>query len=172
MWALRVGSFLDHDLLFRHWIAISMKNGFARGRRLYPAHYALLMFSKGEPTKFLRPKLRPKTCRHCGKLLKDYGGYTTIITTKGVNLTDVWDDLSPVRHKTKKTRGANELPPLLFQRLFQISGSDGELFVDPFAGSGTGVVEALRAKMRFACCDLVEDNCNLIITRILGTHGG
>src|SRR5579863_6937291 len=44
LWAMRFGALLDPLLDFRHWIAISMKNGFVRGSRLYPAHYALLMF--------------------------------------------------------------------------------------------------------------------------------
>ncbi len=34
-WALRLGAYLDSQLTFYQWIAISMKNGFVRGRRLY-----------------------------------------------------------------------------------------------------------------------------------------
>jgi site-specific DNA-methyltransferase (adenine-specific) len=48
-WVLRFGNFLDKQMLFRHWIAVSMKNGFARGNFLYPAHYSLLYLSKGNP---------------------------------------------------------------------------------------------------------------------------
>ena len=36
-----------------------MKNGFARGKKLYPAHYALLYFTKGMPASFQRPKILP-----------------------------------------------------------------------------------------------------------------
>ena len=57
-WAIRFSAALCDLLTFRHWIAISMKNGFARGRRLYPAHYALLYFTKGEPAMFRRPRFR------------------------------------------------------------------------------------------------------------------
>jgi len=39
-------------MLFRHWVAMSMKGTFPRGRKLYPAHYALLYCSKGEPKTF------------------------------------------------------------------------------------------------------------------------
>lgn len=165
-WAMRFGAYLDDALEFRHWIAVSMKNGFARGERLYPAHYGLLYFTKGKPLSFNRPRLRPTTCRHCGQLVKDYGGYKQIIEAQGINLSDVWDDLSPVRHSKYKTRDLNELPQLLMDRILAISGQAGELYVDPFAGGGSGVIAAVKAGMEFRVCDLVAENCELIKNRM------
>jgi site-specific DNA-methyltransferase (adenine-specific) len=166
VWALRFGAYLDAQLEFKHWIAISMKNGFIRGRKLYPAHYALLMFTKGEARQFSRPKLSPVRCRHCGEYVKDYGGYLPIIEARGINLSDFWEDLSPVRHASRKHRRANELPELLFKRIIEISGAPDALYVDPFAGTGSGVVTAVRKGMRFAACDLVETNCRIICQRL------
>jgi site-specific DNA-methyltransferase (adenine-specific) len=166
VWAVRFGEFLDSRLEFKHWIAIAMKNGFIRGKRLYPAHYGLLMFTKGEPARLTRPKLTPLRCRHCGEYVKDYGGYLPIIEKKGINLSDFWDDLSPVRHANRKHREANELPQLLFDRIIEISGSPGQLYVDAFAGTGSGVIAAARKGLRFAACDLVRANCNIISRRL------
>jgi site-specific DNA-methyltransferase (adenine-specific) len=166
VWAMRFGSYLEKTLTFRHWIAISMKNGFVRGRRLYPAHYALLMFTKGETQHFARPKIKPATCRHCGNFVKDYGGYRAIIEDKGINLSDFWEDLSPVRHANRKHRSGNELPLVLFKRIIEISGSPGLLYVDPFAGTGSGVLAAVNAGMHFAACDIVESNCKIIQKRL------
>jgi site-specific DNA-methyltransferase (adenine-specific) len=166
IWAMRLGGAIDGNLQFRHWIAVSMKNGFVRGQRLYPAHYALLYFTKGPPRVFRRPKLKPARCRHCNELIKDYGGYLAIIAKKGINLSDFWDDLSPVRHATTKHRRANELPGKLFERIMRMSGRRGGLYVDPFAGSGSGVVAAAKAGMRFAACDLLPDNCALVCERL------
>lgn len=165
-WALVIGADLQRRLHLRHWIAISMKNGWARGKRLYPAHYALLYFTKGEPKQFHRPKLTPKRCRRCGTLTKDYGGYTEIIEQKGINLSDVWDDLSPVRHRANKHRSANELPQRITDRIVQISGIEDGMFVDPFAGSGSSLLSAVEHGMRFRACDLLEANCKLIAKRI------
>jgi len=166
IWAMRLGHHLEGRLEFRHWIAVSMKNGFVRGQRLYPAHYALLMFTKGAPTVLNRPKLQPVACRHCGKYIKDYGGYRSIIEAKGINLSDYWDDISPVRHAHRKNRAANELPSLIFERVMQISSRPGSLYVDPFAGSGGGVIAAIAAGMRFAACDIFVSNCQLIAKRV------
>ena len=77
-----------HDLKFRHRIAISMKGTFPRGRKLYPAHYALLYFTKGDPATFNRVRLAIPSCRHCGKDIKDYGGHRKFLNPLGLNLTD------------------------------------------------------------------------------------
>jgi site-specific DNA-methyltransferase (adenine-specific) len=165
-WAMRMGNHLDVALTFRQWIAVSMKNGFVRGNQLYPAHYALLMFAKGKLKKFVRPKISPAECRTCGELIKDYGGYKPIIRRKGINLSDIWDDLSPVRHANRKHRVANELPELLFHRIFTMVGAKGALYVDPFAGSGSGVLAAAKRGLCFSACDLVPENCAVIARRL------
>jgi site-specific DNA-methyltransferase (adenine-specific) len=166
IWAIRIGAFLDRTLSFRHWIAVSMKNGFVRGTRLYPAHYALLLFTKGRPSHFKRPKLKPQECRHCGKYVKDYGGYREIIDRRGINLSDFWEDLSPVRHSNRKHRTANELPARLLERVVAISGTKGGLFVDPFGGSGVGLVAAAKGRMVFKGCDIVRANCAVMSKRL------
>lgn len=165
-WALRAGTQLVSELELRHWIAIAMKNGFARGRRLYPAHYALLYFTRGMPRVFTRPKLSPARCRHCDGLVKDYGGYRGIVEAQGLNLSDVWDDLSPVRHASKKRRPANELPSQITDRVVAIAGQIDGTFVDPFAGSGGSLISAIKVGMRFVASDLLRENCDLIASRV------
>lgn len=159
-WAIQFGALLTPHLDFRHWIAVSMKNGFVRGNRLYPAHYALLFFTKGTPCSFNRPKIPVDLCA-CGRSKKDYGGYRGIVDDKGINLSDVWDDISPVRHKNHKRRSANELPSKITDRVVAISGAAGNVFVDPFAGAGSAVLAAARASMRVIACDIVRSNCLL-----------
>lgn len=166
IWALRIGAHVEKRLQFRHWITVSMKNGFARGKRLYPSHYALLYFTNGDPQYFCRPKLEPLRCRSCGSMVRDYGGYKKIIEESGINLSDVWDDLSPVRHKNKKHRVANELPMKMFDRIMLISGSAGMTYVDPFAGSGSGALSAFSHGLNFSVGDLLRENTEIIIQRI------
>lgn len=167
-WAFQFANLLHEKLLFRHWIAISMKNGYARGQSLYPAHYALLYFTKGSPATFTRPKIAPSICRHCKKYIKDYGGYKRYVEG-GVNLSDIWDDLSPVRHSKYKTRASNELPMELPRRVIQISGAPGGIFIDPFAGSGTTLVAAREGGMSFVACDHDQQNCDVMSQRLADT---
>lgn len=169
---IQFGAILQQQLDFRHWIAVSMKNGFARGNRLYPAHYALLYFTKGTPAVFRRPKVQPLRCRHCDGYIRDYGGYVQHVEN-GINLSDVWDDLSPVRHNKYKTRSANELPVKMLQRVVSISGCEGGLLVDPFAGAGTSAVAARAAGMRYLLNDRDMRTVRGITARLNGPceHG-
>ncbi|MCC6159956.1 MAG: site-specific DNA-methyltransferase [Deltaproteobacteria bacterium] len=136
--AIRFAEALRQSLTFRHWIALSMKGSFPRGRKLYPAHYALLYFTKGTPKTFNKLRLPVPTCRHCGKEIKDYGGHRDKLNPLGLNLTDFWDDTSPNRHRKYKVRpGVNELKPVIPERAILLSTEPGDLVFDPFGGGGS-----------------------------------
>jgi site-specific DNA-methyltransferase (adenine-specific) len=62
---------------------------------------------------------------------------------------DLWDDIPPVRHSKYKTRGANELAPLMLERLIALATNPGDLVIDPFGGSGTTFYAAERLERRW-----------------------
>jgi site-specific DNA-methyltransferase (adenine-specific) len=136
--SVQFAHFLGQQLDFRHWIALSMKGTFPRGRKLYPAHYALLYYTRGEPSTFNKLRLPIPKCRHCGGDIKDYGGHRSKLHPEGLNLTDFWDDTSPNRHKKFKVRpGVNELKLLIPERAILISTNPGDIVFDPFGGGGS-----------------------------------
>lgn len=145
-WGFRFCVFLeDRGLSFRHWIALSMKGTFPRGKKLYPAHYALLYFTKGPPQTFNKVRVPIPTCRHCGKDIKDYGGHRKYLHPDGLNLTDLWEDTSPARHSKFKTRwGVNELKPVIPARCIEIATVPGDIVLDPFGGGGSTYEAAQR----------------------------
>ena len=139
-WNMLLGAYLyEKGLEFRHSVAISMKAGLPIPRRLYPCHYSLLYFSKGKPKSFRKIRTPIETCRHCGKEIKDFGGHRDAMNPKGVNLSDMWLDISPVRHWKFKSpkRKANQLSTKILERVVEISTSPGDVVLDPFGGSGT-----------------------------------
>src|SRR6266568_5050628 len=137
-WNVEIAHFLNqHEMQFRHWIAIDIKFGLPIQGRLYPSHYSLLYFTKGKPRFFHRPRVPIPVCRHCGGDIKDYGGHRSKLNPAGLNLSDVWADIPPVRHRTTKRRTSNELSVKLLQRVLEISSMPGDLVIDPFGGSGT-----------------------------------
>jgi len=137
-WNTYSAEILNKHLNLRHWIAVDIKYSLPIANKLYPSHYSLLYYVKGErPTTFNQERLTLEICRHCGGDIKDYGGYKGKLNINGMSLTDVWKDISPVRHKKYKNRDSNELPLNLLERIISLSTNEGDLVFDPFGGSGT-----------------------------------
>jgi len=185
-WLIEYGAFLnDSGMLFRHWIAMRMPKAYPRGQRLSPAHYGCLYYTKGSPKTFNRVYVPIQTCRHCGGEIRDYGGHRKALNERGINLMDVvdapadvwtnapdslsggtawteaddmWDDIPPVRHSKYKTRGANELAPLMLERLIGVATNQGDLVVDPFGGSGTTFYAAERLQRRWLGTEIGDVN--------------
>ncbi|MFP5269097.1 DNA methyltransferase [Coleofasciculus sp.] len=143
-WNSYLSEFLNNRLTFRHWISVDIKYRFPIAGRLYPSHYSLLYYCKGEKPKTFHPDRLPlEICSNCYQELHDYGGYKHKMNPKGVNLTDVWYDIPPVRHKRYKQReGANELSIKLMDRIIEMASNQGDLIFDPFGGAGTTYVVA------------------------------
>lgn len=146
-WSSYYAEYLNRKLTFRSWIAIDMKYSLPISGRLSPSHYALLYYIKGNrPSVFNNPRILLQTRRHCGGELKDYGGYKSKMNPQGVNVSDVWYDIYPVRHS--KNRKYNELSVKLLERIISMCTNENDIVFDPFGGSGTtyAVAEILGRK--------------------------
>lgn len=166
-WNIEAGHVLtEAGLTFRHWIAIDIKYSLPIPGRLYPSHYSLLYFSKGQPARFTRPRIPIPVCRHCGGDIKDYGGHRSKLHPDGLNLSDVWYDIPPVRHRTTKRRAANELSEKLLARVLDIASAPGDLVLDPFGGSGTTYAVAEHTHRHWIGMELGD--CEPIIRRLTG----
>ena len=154
-WNVELGHVLNaRGLTFRHWIAIDIKYSLPIHGRLYPSHYSLLYYTKGKPRAFERPRVPIPVCRHCGGDVKDYGGHRNKLNPEGLNLTDVWTDIPPVRHRSTKRRGANELSIKLLRRVLAISTREGDLVFDPFGGAGPPYAAAAEMNRRWVGCEM------------------
>lgn len=162
---IHFGQYLNECLNFRHWIAVMMKGTYRRGNRLYPAHYSLLYYTKGDPKTFNNIRTPIPKCRHCGGEIPDYGGHRDKINPEGINLTDIWSDTSPNRHKKFKVRqGVNELKSTIPQRAILISTNEDDIVFDPFGGGGSTYQVAQRFNRRWVGIELYD--CDHIKTRL------
>jgi len=168
-WNVIFGPFLESiGLTFRHWIVVNIKSSFPILGRLYPSHYSLLYYCKGDkPLTFKNIRTPISVCRHCGGEIKDYGGHRKSMHEKGVNLTDVWNDIPPVRHwkfKSKK-RKANQLSTKLLTRVIEISTNPGDYVLDPFGGSGTTYRVCEELNRQWIGIEL--NDCEVIVDRLM-----
>lgn len=166
-WNIELGHFLNNaGMLFRHWIAMDIKYALPIPGRLYPSHYSMIYYTKGKPATFSRPRTPIQVCRHCGGDVKDYGGHRNKLHPDGINLTDVWLDIPPVRHSSTKRRGANEVSIKLLRRVLEISSNPGDTVFDPFGGSGTTYAAAEEMHRHWIGCELGD--VDPIIRRLQG----
>jgi site-specific DNA-methyltransferase (adenine-specific) len=168
-WNLPLGAYVGEKITFRHWISVDIKYSLPIQKRLYPSHYSLLYFVKGDKPAIFHPDRLPvPCCRHCGGELRDYGGYKDKMNPLGVSLTDVWTDIPPVRHAKYKKRDANGLALKLMDRIVSMASDPGSLVLDPFGGSGTTYVAAELTGRRWIGSEL---DCSAIIDRFSAIEG-
>ena len=163
-WGTYYADFLNKYLTFRSWIGVNMKASLPIAGRLYPAHYALLYYVKGgQAYTFNNQRIPAETCRHCGGELHDYGGYKNKMNPSGVNVSDIWSDIYPVRHKKDKNRPFNELSVKMLDRIISMSSNPGDTVFDPFGGSGTTYVVSELLGRNWIGSEL--GNCKIITDR-------
>jgi site-specific DNA-methyltransferase (adenine-specific) len=166
-WNIHLGAYLaEGGMTFRHWIAVNIKLSLPIPGRLYPSHYGLLYFTKGKAKTFRRIRTPIETCRHCGREIKDYGGHRGAMNPNGVTLTDVWNDITPVRHwkfKSRK-RTLNQLSTKILERIVRMSTRECDLVLDPFGGSGTTYDVCERLGRHWIGMDL--ESCEVIMERL------
>lgn len=161
-WLISISSYLSsfENLEFRHWIAIKMKNGFPIKNRLHPVHYGLLYYIKrGNAMKFHVIRYPSPVCRHCGELIRDYGGYLKKYQTSEnriplIQIADVWDDVNPNIHNKNRPKSINELPSIIPERVIQMATNKGDIVLDPFAGGGSTLCIAESNKRYWIGCEL------------------
>lgn len=162
-WCVFVSHYLGKQLTYWDWIAIDMKYTLPLKNRLYPSHYALISYIKGiKANTFNNQRIPMQVCRHCGGEVKDYGGYKSKMDSKGLNVSDVWTDIYPVRHKNTKNRKYNELSVKLLDRIISMSTNPEDTILDPFGGSGTtfAVAQALNRKwigIEIGDCEIIKN---------------
>lgn len=168
-WNIMLGAHLtQRGMMFRHWIAIAMSYTLPIPKRLYPAHYSLLYYTKGKPKTFRKIRTPIKICRHCGGEIHDYGGHRDAINPNGINLKDVWTDIPPVRHwKFKsKARKTNALSTKILERIVEMSTYPGDIVLDPFGGSGTTFAVCEEKHRHWIGIDL--ESASVIVERLKG----
>ena len=146
-WLMDLGAWMNGlpTLEYRSWIAIKMKAGFPIKGRVHPAHYGLLHYTKrGAEATFNVVRSKSPTCRKCGQLLRDYGGYrktydrfTDPDGSLWVQVSDFWEDTRPARQEKSRESQVNELPLQIPERAILMASKPGDIVLDCFAGGGS-----------------------------------
>jgi site-specific DNA-methyltransferase (adenine-specific) len=143
-WLTYYASFLNEIADFKHWIAWDAMST-PLGKSLMPTHYGILYYAKDKRiNKFYELRHPHKRCRKCNVLLKDYGGKKAGLHPFGPLVSDVWTDLHRIKHAKNRDEHPCQLPETVLERLVLMTTDEGDIVLDPFAGTGTTLIAAKR----------------------------
>lgn len=170
LWAIRHFLFMETVLEFQNWItwdALSFPV-----RKIMPAHYAIVCFSKGKPkplpgladksnnfnllgtSKAFLP-LQPMAERYCLRAScvrkRNALGYTD----RGP-LTDLWWDIHRLKHNSRRVDHPCQLPPQLMYRLISVFTQPDDVVLDCFNGAGTTSLTAHQLGRRYIGVELSD----------------
>ena len=88
-------------------------------------------------------------------------------TNRGKQMKSVWEGIRPPEPWEKRFgKHPTQKPVALLERILLASTNEGDLVLDPFAGSGTTLLAALRLSRQAAGCELSLDYVSLSIRRL------
>lgn len=162
---IEFGNWLNtiHQVEYKAWIAVKMKSGFPVKGRIHPAHYGLLHYAKtGGPATFNVVRAKSPTCRHCGQLIRDYGGYKEkykkyeLDGAMWVQVSDFWEDTRPARQEKARAKLVNELPVQIPERAILLATNPSDIVLDCFAGGGSTLHAAELHQRLWIGCDIAK----------------
>lgn len=135
----------------------------AQGRVNYTNNYDVIAyFSKGKAKTFNLEDIRVpqlvelvhrKRCENVPSVVNGKFGKTRF-NGKGKNPGDVWGDIKQLTYKSKELLSREFLhtiqkPKKLVERIVKANSNEGDLILDPFAGTGTTLVVCQKLKRKY-----------------------
>jgi len=84
----------------------------------------------------------------------------------GKQMKSVWEILPPSAEEKRFGKHPTQKPVALLERILRASSDEGDLVLDPFLGSGTTVLAALRLSRRALGMEADSQSADLTVTRI------
>ena len=162
---------LDHFTL-RNRIIWHFGHGAHAGRRFSGRYETVLWYSHGENYVFNLDPVRipqkyPGKRHYKGARRGQFSG-----NPGGKNPTDVWEIPNVKANHVEKTAHPCQFPVALAERLVLALTNPGDLVLDPFVGSGSTAVAALKHGRRFIGAELVPEYCRVTRERLAHLQSG
>jgi site-specific DNA-methyltransferase (adenine-specific) len=86
----------------------------------------------------------------------------------GKQMKSVWQIPAPERDEKRFGKHPTQKPVKLLERILLASSADGDLVIDPFMGSGTTAIAALRLRRAITGIELEATSMTLALARVAG----
>jgi site-specific DNA-methyltransferase (adenine-specific) len=92
---------------------------------------------------------------------------------RGIPLSDVWTDISPINSQAAERLGyPTQKPVSLLERIISASSNEGDVVLDPFAGCGTAIHAAQKLRRNWIGIDITHLAIALVEKRIKDAFPG
>jgi site-specific DNA-methyltransferase (adenine-specific) len=162
-WAAAHARFLlrHRALRFERWVAWDALAE-PKGRGLLPAHYALLLFTKGAARRPAPAGLAAPSGELCRR-----AACAAARPPARAPLTDVWLDIPRLRHARHRDPHPCQLPRTLVERVVALASTPGGVVLDAFCGTGTTGAAALGLARRPLLSDVSEEYVELARRKLI-----
>lgn len=164
--------FRDLGLRMRNRIVWHFEHGLHCSNRFSGRHETIIWFTKTDDYTFHLDPVRvpqkyPGKKHFKGPKAGEYSG-----NPLGKNPGDVWIIPNVKSNHVEKTKHPCQFPVELIERLVLSMTDENEWVLDPFLGSGTAIVAAMRHGRRGAGAEIVPEYVQLARDRILQASSG
>ena len=166
-WAAAHARFLlrHRALRFARWIAWDALAE-PKGRGLLPAHYALLLFTKGPA----RWQPEPLSTSGGADLCRRPACAAARPLARPAPLSDVWRDIPRLKHSRHRDPHPCQLPRPLVERLVALASPPGGVVLDAFCGTGSTGAAALALARRPFLSDVSVEYVELARGKVNGNR--
>jgi site-specific DNA-methyltransferase (adenine-specific) len=184
-WFIELGAWLSKnpDIEYRSLISLKMKGGFPIKGRLHPSNYGILNYVKKWAKKEDKPtfnvvRYKSPICRHCGKEIRDYGGYREKFRKfedkngiLWIQISDFWEDTRPARYDKSRKVQINELPVHIPERVILMASNPRDVVLDIFGGGGSTYHAAQMHRRYWIGCDIADTSTQATLSRFATIWG-
>lgn len=164
--------FKDHGLKLRNRIVWTFGHGFHCQKRFSGRHETILWFSKTDDYTFnLDPVRIPVKYPH-KKHFKGPNKGELSSNPLGKNPSDVWDIPNVKSNHVEKTDHPCQFPVGLVERLVLSLTNPGDNVLDPYLGTGSSAIAALKNQRNAYGCDLMPDYIAIAKKRVQDLSNG
>jgi len=158
--------FADLGLKMRNRIVWHFEHGLHCSRRLSGRYETIMWFTKGEDYTFDLDPIRVPQKYPGKKYFKGPKAGQYSCNPRGKNPGDVWTIPNVKSNHVEKTGHPCQFPVELIERLVLALTREGDWVLDPFLGTGTSIIAALRRQRRGIGAELVHKYVEMARSRI------
>ena len=164
--------FKSHGLRLRNRIVWTFGHGLHCQKRFSGRNETILWFTKSDDYTFNLDPVRvpskyPNKKHYKGPKKGEISG-----NPLGKNPGDVWDIPNVKHNHVEKTSHPCQFPVGLIERLVLSLTNKGESVLDPYMGSGSSIIAALKHGRKGYGCDVVKDYVGIAEARIQSFYSG